>query len=85
MSICLSFPWPSKEKSIAFNFDFAEEQESSDAKKDIDEDPSNLFFSDFPKFKHITNTANIGDRDAVFFIPHVFYEIQLLPPEVIMS
>lgn len=69
-------------KSIVLNFDLTEEQKSSDAEKDFNEDPTNLFFLDFQKFKALKNTIKIVEAPTVLIIPRVFYEIQLLPPEV---
>ncbi|HRG01869.1 MAG: hypothetical protein U0W65_04830 [Bacteroidia bacterium] len=74
-----------KFNTIVLSGDFSSEKENSDSEKDFSEEYLDLFI--------IENQKLIGDKyfkhfpikQSSFLIPRVFYDIQILPPEVQVS
>jgi hypothetical protein len=74
-----------KLNSVILTSDFSYDKETSESEKDFNEDFSNLFFLEIENLKFQSSSKKIQKKQSAFLIPRVFYDIQILPPEVQLS
>lgn len=74
-----------KVNSIVLDNDFASEKENSDSEKDFSEEYLDLFLSKNQELNGAKFSKNFPKTQSTFLIPRIFYDIQLLPPEVLVS
>lgn len=74
-----------KLNSTVLSDDFSSEKENSDSEKDFSEDCLDLFLVENQKINFNKFSDKFLKTQSNFLIPRVFYDIQLLPPEVQVS
>lgn len=71
--------------SIELNCDLSKDIEVSDAEKDITEESINLFYFEITKVNLQKTSSELKRSHTVFSIPSVYYDIHILPPELLFG
>lgn len=71
-----------KFSTIVLSGDFSSEKENSDSEKDFSGEYLDLFIIEHQKLIGYKYFKHFPKEQSSFLIPRVFYDIQILPPEV---
>lgn len=74
-----------KQNSVFLSNEFSPEQENTDSEKEFEEDSSILFYLDIQNLNFKKNFERLPKKQYSFLVPQVFYDIQILPPELQVS